>query len=90
MKVLFFTREYPPYVYGGAGVHVEYLANELAKLMPLEVRCFGDQNEETNNLKVEGFSFEDLDFSEAPNNLQSVFKTLQACIRRYVQKQGTS
>lgn len=81
MKVLFFTREYPPNVYGGAGVHVEYLAKELAKLMPLEVRCFGNQNEEAQNLKVEGFAFDDLDFSQAPKNLQSVFKTLQACIQ---------
>ena len=32
MKVLFYTKEFPPYVYGGAGVVVEYLAAELAKL----------------------------------------------------------
>lgn len=80
MKVLFFTREYPPNVYGGAGVHVEYLAKELAQLLPIEVRCFGNQNEEAKNLKVEGFPFDGLDFSKAPKNLQSVFKTLQACI----------
>ena len=47
MKALFYTREFPPYVYGGAGVHVEYLAAELAKLMELDVRCFGDQDEKT-------------------------------------------
>jgi alpha-maltose-1-phosphate synthase len=41
MKVALLTREYPPDVYGGAGVHVEYLARELAALVPLEVRCFG-------------------------------------------------
>ena len=41
MKALLLTREYPPDVYGGAGVHVEYLARELAKLIELEVRCFG-------------------------------------------------
>ncbi len=35
------TREYPPEVYGGAGVHVEYLSRELAKLADVEVRCFG-------------------------------------------------
>lgn len=35
------TREYPPNVYGGAGVHVEYLARELARLVPVEVRRFG-------------------------------------------------
>jgi starch synthase len=35
------TREFPPEVYGGAGVHVEYLSRELAKLVDLEVHCFG-------------------------------------------------
>src|SRR5665213_783362 len=35
------TREFPPEVYGGAGVHVEYLSRELAKLVDLEVQCFG-------------------------------------------------
>ena len=41
MKAVLLTREYPPEVYGGAGVHVEYLARELRELIPLEVRCFG-------------------------------------------------
>ncbi|MCC9001726.1 MAG: glycogen synthase, partial [Candidatus Competibacter sp.] len=43
MRVLLTTNEYPPYVYGGAGVHVEYLSRELAKLTPVEVRSFHDQ-----------------------------------------------
>ena len=42
-KVALFTKEYPPYVYGGAGVHVEYLSQALAKHIAVEVRCFGDQ-----------------------------------------------
>jgi starch synthase len=41
MRVAMLTREYPPEVYGGAGVHVEYLARELARLVELEVHCFG-------------------------------------------------
>jgi starch synthase len=41
MRVAMLTREYPPEVYGGAGVHVEYLARELARLVDLEVHCFG-------------------------------------------------
>jgi starch synthase len=41
MRVGLLTREYPPEVYGGAGVHVEYLASELAHLIEVEVRCFG-------------------------------------------------
>ena len=54
-KVAFFTNEYPPYVYGGAGVHVEYLGRELSKLVPVEVRCFGDQDVHTPNLRVKGY-----------------------------------
>jgi glycogen synthase len=43
MKILHLSREYPPYTYGGAGVHVEHLTQELARLAQVEVRCFGDQ-----------------------------------------------
>ncbi|MDQ6649672.1 MAG: glycogen synthase [Actinomycetota bacterium] len=41
MRAALLTREYPPEVYGGAGVHVEYLARELARLVDVEVHCFG-------------------------------------------------
>lgn len=41
MKVALLSREYPPEIYGGAGVHVEYLARELAPLVELAVHCFG-------------------------------------------------
>lgn len=41
MKISLLSREYPPEVYGGAGVHVEYLARELAPLVDLSVHCFG-------------------------------------------------
>jgi len=40
-RVALLTREYPPDVYGGAGVHVEYLARELARLVELTVHCWG-------------------------------------------------
>src|SRR3954470_15298084 len=36
------TREYPPDVYGGAGVHVEYLARGLAQLLDVTVHCWGE------------------------------------------------
>ena len=55
MKALFLTKEYPPRIYGGAGVHVDYLTRELAQLIPVEVRCFGTQQEEGRNLSVHGF-----------------------------------
>ena len=76
MKTLFFTREFPPYVYGGAGVHVEYLADELSKLMDLEVRCFGNQDSSENNLSVKGFPFDDGIFMNSDDKLKAVFKTL--------------
>ena len=43
MKVALLTREYPPEVYGGAGVHVEYLARALSAsgLVDLTVHCEG-------------------------------------------------
>jgi glycogen synthase len=55
LKVTFVTKEYPPYIYGGAGVHIKYLSQELSKLMQVEVRCFGDQQNKTKNLVVKGF-----------------------------------
>ncbi|MFI5567303.1 glycogen synthase [Streptomyces sp. NPDC051740] len=42
MRVGLLTREYPPDVYGGAGVHVEFLARELRPLVDLEVHCWGE------------------------------------------------
>jgi starch synthase len=81
MKALFYTREFPPYVYGGAGVHVEYLAAELAKLIEIEVRCFGDQDDQSNNLTVKGFPFENPVFDAADDKLKSVFKTLSTCLQ---------
>lgn len=81
MKALFYTREFPPYVYGGAGVHVEYLATELAKLMQVDVRCFGDQNEKTDNLSVKGFPFDNPVFDKTDDKLKAVLKTLSTCIQ---------
>jgi alpha-maltose-1-phosphate synthase len=78
LKVLFLTNEYPPHIYGGAGVHVGYLSRELAKSMQVEVRCFGDQNFEERNLKVRGFGLDTSDFT-CPKPLQSVFGAVRRC-----------
>lgn len=80
MKALFYTREFPPYVYGGAGVHVEYLATELAKLMEVDVRCFGDQDQKNGNLTVKGFPYDNLAFKDSNSKLKAVFQTLSTCI----------
>jgi glycogen synthase len=76
MKVLLMTNEYPPYTYGGAGVHVEYLSRELARLMQVEVRCFGDQHVDHHGLRVRGFKLDTSGYG-CPNALRSVFGSAQ-------------
>ena len=78
LKVLFLTNEYPPHIYGGAGVHVGYLSRELAKAMPVEVRCFGDQRIEDGNLKVTGFELDTSGFT-CPEPLKSAFGAVRRC-----------
>lgn len=46
LRVDLLTREYPPEVYGGAGVHVEYLARDLRALTDVRVHCFGAERDE--------------------------------------------
>jgi len=54
LRVGLMSREYPPDVYGGAGVHVEYLSRELAKKIEVEVHCWGDQQIDQGNRHVRG------------------------------------
>ncbi len=60
MHIAILTNEYPPNVYGGAGVHVEYLTRELAGLddgaHQVTVYCFGNQDETRGNLRVRGIA----------------------------------
>ena len=79
MKALFLTNEYPPHIYGGAGVHVDYLTRELAKTIDVDVRCFGDQNFQEGRLKVKGYELDTSKFT-CPKPLQSVFGAIQRCI----------
>ncbi len=58
MRIVLLTNEYPPHVYGGAGVHVEYLTRELCRLEggqhDVKVMCFGNQDQREANLTVRG------------------------------------
>ncbi len=80
MKTLFLTNEFPPSIYGGAGVHVEYLSRELARLMQVEGRCYGQEHREhrldTAALKATGFGLDSSGYT-APKNLHSVFGAIQ-------------
>jgi alpha-maltose-1-phosphate synthase len=76
VKVLFLTNEYPPHIYGGAGVHVGYLTRELAKSIDVDVRCFGDQDFQKGRLQVKGYE-ENLAGATCPKPLESVFGAIQ-------------
>ena len=83
MKALFLTNEFPPTIYGGAGVHVDYLSRELAKLMEIEARCYGkeacEERIDTPSLKATGFGLDSSNYT-APKPLHSVFGAVQRCL----------
>ena len=83
MKALFLTNEYPPTIYGGAGVHVAYLSRELARLMQVEVRAYGKERRElrtdTPSLKAIGYGLDSSTYT-APPLLHSVFGAVQRCL----------
>ena len=70
LRVGLFTREYPPQVYGGAGVHVDYLSRELAREIEVEVHCWGPQNVHQPKLDVIGQE----PWDEISNGTQEKFK----------------
>jgi starch synthase len=71
MRVGLFTREFPPHVYGGAGVHVDYLSRELAKEIAVEVHCWGSQKFDDGNLHVCGAE----PWEELTNGTEGRFKS---------------
>lgn len=75
MKVLYITNEYPPHVYGGAGVHIEYLSKEVSHLADVEVRCYGDQKPGKGKIKTTGYESA-AGYLKLDRGLQSVFKTI--------------
>ena len=70
MRVALFTREFPPQIYGGAGVHVDYLSRELAKEIIVEVHCWGPQKSDNGNLHVRGA----VPWEEITNGTEGKFK----------------
>jgi glycogen synthase len=79
MKALILTNEYPPSIYGGAGIHVGYLSRELAKLCEVDVRTFGKHAVKEPNLTVKGYPVDERRYT-APEPLRHVFSAVQHCI----------
>ena len=83
MRITLLTNEYPPHVYGGAGVHVEYLSRELACFdegrHEIQILCFGDQKEDSVNKKVMGIQLpSDLPLQDLrhPKLLDTLFRNI--------------
>ncbi|MEA2652517.1 MAG: hypothetical protein QOI85_2238, partial [Chloroflexota bacterium] len=55
MRALILTNEFPPAIYGGAGVHVDELTRHLRSLIELDVRTFGAQAETERGWRVRGY-----------------------------------
>jgi glycogen synthase len=72
MKLALFTNEFPPHIYGGAGVHVDFLTRELKKSIQVHVQCFGEQDIQEANLNVKGHLP-----SGTYQNAPSIFQTLE-------------
>jgi hypothetical protein len=81
MKSLLLTREFPPDVYGGAGVHVEYLSDELSKLIDVEVRSFGQQDASSEHLRVKGYPFAADSFAQVDKKLRGALDTLETNLK---------
>jgi glycogen synthase len=70
MKIAIYSNEFPPDIYGGAGVHVDFLTQELAKLAEVEVHCYGDQKMKEGNLSAYGVNkhVNTASWTEGPHN----------------------
>lgn len=77
LKVTVLTNEYPPNIYGGAGVHVEYLVRELVAHHQVQVYAFGEQRQKKNALSVDGISD-----AGAPQGTDARFNKLFSTLQR--------
>ncbi|MEY4499466.1 MAG: hypothetical protein RL319_454 [Actinomycetota bacterium] len=68
MRIDLITKEYPPFIYGGAGVHVAELVKVLRKQTEVKVRCFGEERNETDTFSYSHGS----DFNAANGALQTM------------------
>ena len=80
MNAAILTNEFPPEIYGGAGIHVKFLTQELAKLCHVEARCFGSQDVDEDNIRALGFSRK-LALNPEDDRFQKIFKPLDINIQ---------
>jgi alpha-maltose-1-phosphate synthase len=70
MRIDLISKEYPPAIYGGAGVHVAELVRVLRKQIDVKVRCFGDDRNE-----IDTFSYRHSDLFDGQNGALQTLST---------------
>ena len=75
MRALILTNEFPPAIYGGAGVHVDELTRHLRALIELDIRAFGSQAAEEAGWRVKGYE-PTLDLSRSDERLRPMLAAL--------------
>ena len=78
------TREYPPDVYGGAGVHVDFLVRELRRLVDVDVHCFGEPRPDA--IAHQGFGFADQVAGEVRDRSRSADAVVERTTRRLLRR----
>ena len=74
MRVALLSREFPPEIYGGAGIHAQYLAAALAPLVDLEVHCFGSERPADPSMEV--FAYQPWERLEGDAPLLGALRTM--------------
>lgn len=72
MRIDLVTKEYPPFIYGGAGVHVAELVKVLRRHIDVKVRCFGEDRDETDTYAYR----HNAEFNDANGALQTMSTNL--------------
>jgi glycogen synthase len=75
VRALLLTNEFPPEIYGGAGVHVGELSRHLRELIQLDVRTFGTRDEDADGWRVRGYPVAH-DLAVAPDRLRPMLAAL--------------
>jgi len=87
-KAAILTNEFPPSIYGGAGIHVQFLTRELQKHCSVDVRCFGTQDEQSETLQAKGLQARSQGFSDASGKARKILDPLDINLQMAATLQG--
>lgn len=87
-KAAILTNEFPPSIYGGAGIHVQFLTRELQKHCSVDVRCFGTQDEQSETLQAKGLQARSQGIADASSKARKILDPLDINLQMAATLQG--